>query len=440
MPTGAIPLVPIERRDPERYRLFALSSLAFAVLGGFALAIHIPLGRILEWASEGRRPDMVQVHGQVQLLAFAGLFVMGMAMRLMPRFASTSLRLEALVLPVWGLFVASLGARLLVSLWLPSEPRTIVHLATQFGILLGSAGFFLIVYATLLVDTRRLEATAWFFLAGAAFLVLQAGAATFVAIREAPSDERTLPYLPNTAVLFLQLGFVMSFIGGVATRAIPTMSGWRRPEPGAKRAAVALSASVLLAALPLLWLEYEGYSTGVARLADLGLIAFGGSLVAIAGLTGALWPEEQRLRPASQPHMRLVKAALIWMLLAGGYAVYAGAAAFVEGSLPHFDRLDALRHALGAGVIMTLIFGMALMVLPEFAGERQRPNRQRQLSSALLLLALSAAALRVLPSLFGTRIGPDERNFMLLAAGIAGEAGVLLFTVAFARLVFRRRA
>jgi hypothetical protein len=433
-------LIPLEERRPaEHYRLFVLSSLALAVLGGFALGVHIPLGRLLDWPSEGRRPDMVQVHGQVQVLGFAGLFVLGMALRLMPRFANTRLRLDGLVAPMWGLLAGSLAARVFVSVWLPDDPRLVLHLATQFAILVASAGFFLIVYATLLVETRRLEATAWFFLTGAAFLLLQAAAATFVAVREAGADPRTLPYLPNTAILFLQLGgFLMAFIGGVATRAIPTMSGWARPETGAKRAALALGASDLLTAVPILWLEYEGFSSAVARIAGLGLMGFGGSLVAVASLTGALWPQAQRLRPASQPHMRLVKAALVWMMLAGIYAVYAGAGAFADGNLPHFDQLDALRHALGAGVVMTLIFGMGLMVLPEFAGQRQSASAQQHLSAVLLVLAVAAATLRVLPSVIGTSLGPDERNAMLLTAGLLAEAAILLFAYTFARLVLRR--
>jgi hypothetical protein len=54
------------------------------------------------------------------------------------------------------------------------------------------------------------------------------------------------------------------------------------------------------------------------------------------------------------------------------------------------------------------------------------------------VLAVAAATLRVLPSVIGTSLGPDERNAMLLTAGLLAEAAILLFAYTFARLVLRR--
>ena len=69
------------------YRLFIAASLALGIGGGFLLSLLLPLARTLDWnwGSRSGGPSLVQVHGQLQLIGFGGLFVMGMALRLMPR-------------------------------------------------------------------------------------------------------------------------------------------------------------------------------------------------------------------------------------------------------------------------------------------------------------------------------------------------------------------
>lgn len=435
-PADAIRLIPAETRQREYYQIFILSSLALAGLAGFALGIHIPLGRLLGWQSEARRPDIIQVHGQVQLLGFAGLFVLGMSLRLIPRFARTTLRFEGLVLPIWGLIVGSLAMKAFIMVWLPDQAHSALAIGTQFTLLLAAAGYLLVVHGSLLIDQQRVEATGWFFLVGSTFFFLQAALGTFIAMEEAADETRVFSYVPNMALLYLQLGgFLIAYIGGVATRALPTMSGLPRPETGAKRAAVALAASVLLLASPLVLIEYRSYSTTLARLSDIGLVAFGLTLVAIVWLTGVLRQYANRVRPASQPHMRLVRLALAWMAVAGAMAVYFGSKALIDGSLPLFFQLDAFRHTLALGAVTTLIFGMALLIVPEFAGERQFEHHQARLSSVLMVLIAAATVLRILPALLGTDVSADTRSWMMAVAGVLGEAALLYFAWNFFRLV-----
>jgi hypothetical protein len=365
---------------------------------------------------------------------------MGMSLRMMPRFASTHLRFEGLIAPVWGLIVVSLATRAFVMVWLPDGPHSILAIWTQFCLLLAGAGYLLIVFGTLLIDTRRLEGTAWFFLAGSTFFFLQAALGTLIAIDEAADDTRVISYLPNMALLYLQIsGFLLSFIAGVATRALPTMSGIPRPEAGARRVAALLSASVLLVALPLVWLEYQGYSSGVARLSDLGLVGLGLSLIAVVSLSGVMWPARDRTRPASQPHMRLVRLSFAWLLFGGFEAVYFGCRGLLEGTLPAFYSLDAFRHTLALGGVTTLIMGMALMIVPEFAGERRAANRQAAISSVLLVAIGVATILRVAPALMGTSLDADLRNASMAIAGGLAEFTLLFFAYSFVRLLVGAR-
>ena len=78
-------------------------------------------------------------------------------------------------------------------------------------------------------------------------------------------------------------------------------------------------------------------------------------------------------------------------------------------------------------------------VLPEFAVERQQPNRQRLLALTLAALVNAATLLRVAPALAGSDWTADERNLSMAAAGSLAEAALLLFTFVLLRLMWRQR-
>lgn len=440
IPAGAIPLIPVESRQPEHYRIFIISSLVLAGLAGFLLGLHIPLGRLFDWSSEGRRPDIIQVHGQVQLLGFAGLFVIGMSLRMMPRFAGSSLKLGVLVPVVWGLIAGSLAVRAFIQVWLPDDPRTFLAVATAYTLLLGAGAYMLIATATLTVDRHGLDGTSWFFLVGALFFLAQAGLGVLMAVDAANDAGRLLPYLPNTAMLHLQIfGFLMSFIGGVSTRAFPSMMGRDRPDAGARRAAFLLLGAVSLHTAPLLWAEYGGYATGLARVSGLGLALTGMVMLEIARLTGVLTPAANRVAPASRAQFRLVRLAAVWIVLAGLFAIYLGLKGLVDGEVPAFFDLDALRHMVALGVVTTLIVGMGLLILPEFAGERIGAHSQTAFSSALLVVLTAVVVLRAGPPLL-LSAGSDSREIAMAIAGILIETVILYFLFRFVSLVRRMSA
>jgi glucose-6-phosphate-specific signal transduction histidine kinase len=137
--------------------------------------------------------------------------------------------------------------------------------------------------------------------------------------------------------------------------------------------------------------------------------------------------------------MWLLRGAFVWLVIAGGLMVYAGVDGILEGGLPSQLLFDAIRHSLGVGVITGIILGMSLMILPEFAVARQRPNRQRELALLLAVLINASALLRVLPSLAGDAWSFDTRDTSMATAGVLAETALLVFTVYFARLVWQTR-
>src|SRR3990170_5742315 len=110
-----IPLQTISRpprRDLEPYHFFITASLALSLGAGFVLGILVALSRAAGWGWEASRPDLSAAHAQVQMWGFLGLFIMGMAQRLMPRFSRQPLRFQRLTPALLTLVVAALLGRL----------------------------------------------------------------------------------------------------------------------------------------------------------------------------------------------------------------------------------------------------------------------------------------------------------------------------------------
>jgi hypothetical protein len=422
------------------YRKFLVASLLMATLVGFVLAIHVPIERLLDVGRAERTADLVQAHGQVQLLGFAGLYVMGMSLRLLPRFAGARLALEWMAEAALWCMVAALLLRAVVMPWFSGDVHDALLVASWFGVLLAASGYLMTVLGTLANDPRRADASSLAFALGSMTLFATSSIGVATAMDVAGSGGRTLPYLADDAIVQLQMwGFLLVVISGVALRALPVMVGLERPLQGSKVAPAGLSGAVVVLGASLLYLQYGSYGETVVRLADAAFVALGLLLLGLAWQAGVLRPAANRIRPSSQPHLWLIRGAFVWLVAAAVLAVYTGAAAFVDGALPSQFDFDGVRHALGVGVITSLILGMSLMILPEFAVERQGPNRQRQLALALAVLINASVVLRVAPAVAGSAWSFDDRNLAMAVAGSLAELAMLGFAVYYLRLVWRGR-
>src|SRR5690606_14454323 len=85
-PTGRSPEVQPAVED-RSYIGYIASALVIALAAGFLLAIVAPLTSTGTLPWDERLPQLIQAHAWAQLQGWAGLFVAGMAMRLIPRFA-----------------------------------------------------------------------------------------------------------------------------------------------------------------------------------------------------------------------------------------------------------------------------------------------------------------------------------------------------------------
>ena len=421
--------------------MFALTSVALATGMGLVLAVLVLLSRLLQWRLEDGRPDLAQVHGEVQAVGFVGMFIIGMALRLLPRFAHAELRFPGLVLPVWGFIVSALLARALVVIWLPDDLHSVSVLAVELSLLIAAGCFAAIVWGTLLPSSARWEATSWFFLAGAALFLLQASVGAIIALRELHDDTHVFSYLPSAARLYVMLGgFSVAFISGVSSRALPVMVGLPRSDRIGCPVAAALLIDLVVLSGALLYLEYRTYGSSAVEVANLTLAGLGIIFAAVVWQCGVFRPAANRLRPASQPHLWLIRSAFVWLAFAAALALYSGIKGLADDTLPGFYAVDALRHTLGLGVATILIAGMGLLILPEFAGERLEQPDQSRRSYALLVLLNSAALLRVGSALAGPDLEADLRLTIQATAGLLAEAALLILGWSFVRSMRLRNA
>ncbi len=428
------------QHDPP-YHVFLLTSMAFAVLAGFTLAILAPLSIVLEWGWGRRFMPLIQAHGQAQVLGFVGLFIIGMVYRLMPRFAGRPLRFPAMAWASWPLLSLSVLLRLIAQpasegLW----QRTLLVSSGLLGVLAALA-FALVVAGTLLHRQSRAEATGYFFVLAAAFFVLQAGINLQVVVLAAQRGSDIIRPLEAAALLHVQLyGFITMFILGVASRAIPSISGLPRPQVQAKALALALGAAVLTFAIAALWIGSGSRSEALLRTEAVSFAALGPIFLAGVWVVGIFRPAANRLAGASMHHIWLIRATFAWLLIAGGLSAYYGVRAIAGAEFIPFYGVDAVRHAVGIGVASMMIVGMAMLILPEFAIRRTRHPGERWPAFAILVLLSTAAALRVAAAVAAPHWLDTDRYWPMAIGGMLAEGALLLFVALFVISLIQKNA
>jgi hypothetical protein len=427
-------------RPEPPYRLFIATSLAVAVGGGFVLALLLPLARALAWDWGRSWQPAAQAHGQLQLGGFVAIFIAGMALRMMPRFSGRPLAFASTGAAIAPLLAAAVLLRAAALPAADGAGRDVVLVA---GAVLGAAGallFAAIVWGTLLSRESRAEATAWFFLLGAAALAAQSVLLLALTAEMVRDSLEMLPPAKDEALVTLQLyAFAVMFIGGVGTRAVPTLTGNERPQAAARVAAFALAAGAAVASGAEAWSGFRGASEALARAADVGLLTAAGGVAALAWGTGVVRPRADRVAAASHLPFWFVRAGVGWMVIGAGLLAWYAAHALHDGRPPDSFEADAARHTFTLGVVTMLILGMGMLLLPEFAGRRlQRPN-ERVLPTAMLVALNAAVVLRVWPAMRGLHWLSDDRYWPMAASGALAEAAVLAFALMFAQSAWEQR-
>lgn len=402
------------------YRPFIRTSLVVAIVLGFstgAAILIMPLlgiDRSLTWVTHS------QSHGIAQIFGWAGLFVMGFAYHVVPRFFSSAIRYPMPQrLSMW-LVIAGLSLRFTgQSIYKTSIADPLVAAG---GILLF-AGLLVFGWTLLEVVRRSVSrsgpAEIWM-LSGMFWSVVSGFLHLAITLRMA-IDSAPLTYAPwNEALIYTSLfGFIASFIFGVSARAIRGFLLLRPMFERLNRVALGL-------------IQFGVVVLIVARFGDLDeAVASAGMIIIAAGALSyvmalrILEPPSGVAKRFPVGYLRygwLIRTAYAWLVV-GAVMVVVSALddASVTDILPTSVSLPIM-HVITLGFVTTLIFGAASRFIPIFEGS---DIKHPWLMDAAFVLVTASTLLRVL---FGYTIS-ETGEWMLGVSGTAGFLAIVLFAI-----------
>jgi hypothetical protein len=420
---------------PERYRLYLKTSLVLALSAGFGVGLLAVLSRAGGPSLGAFWLPLVQAHGQVQLLGWVGLFVVGVAYHVVPRFCGAAPPSDRVTLTTYGLLLGAVLVRAvaqpLAVVWPVPGAFTLAALLQ----LTASALFAATLLRWLVPARRRWEGYEPYLVASGVWWVVAGVLAVAMAV---PTDAARGAIVASPlagAYLHVTLyGFVLLAALGVTRRAIPLFMGLRptsaRLAMGAwlaLNAAVALGAGGALGAALAPAAVWDAASQVAAWLALAGAGAF----------VAALHLFERAPSPpgAGQPrgHEPYIRAAYGWLLVALGLGAALALREVLTGEAAGPGAVAAARHAFALGFVSLLIFGMASRVVPVFGGVRLW---QPWLLAPLFVAFNLGVLLRVAGELLGNQ--DALARGLVAASGLLGFAGLALFALVLWRTLDRR--
>lgn len=420
--------------EDRSYLGFILSAFAIALGGGFLIAILLPLAESGTIAGAERVPRLIQAHGWAQLQGWAGLFVAGMALRLLPRFAGRRPLQRRLNLAVLGLLVPAVILRTVAEPFgTGSSGDALVLVAAVVGAA-GTAIVAGVIIVTLQRGRRKREPWRYFALAGAACWLLWAALMVAGGIKAAEQSRYTPATFDDGLTWIVMLGAVGNFIWCVQSRSVPVFFG--RKTPTLRRAVppgALLNIGVALIAISLLPVG----DSAAARLSGAGLACAGVATALLAPLCGAVWGKATRLRPRARAASQFVLAGNLAAVLGGVLLAWAAIDSLARGEFAATALRDAARHSIGVGLITMLILGMVQLVAPVFALSRAEARPPALWERAVFWLMLASLVLRVVAALLLGRMDEVSRLHLVSTSGVLAWAGLALFATMIVRAIGR---
>ena len=389
---------------------FVAASIAMALTGGFALGAGLFVARLLSGATGRWWVAASQAHGQVQLLGWVGLMVLGVAVHFLPRLAGVPLRWPrmagiALWLIIVGLVLRGVTQPLLAAGI--GDPAASVGLVLAAG--LPFAGITLAV--AMLVATIRdapprktgaLRPVRPLFLVSFGSLWIGAVLNAYGLVAAARGAGVVPASLERVIVQVEFYGFLVPVAAAMTARTFPLYFQTHPPRAHL----LVLPVAGLVGGIAL-------RATGDPTLVGAGQVLHGAALawlIAALRVFGPRRPLPRRpARPLRDPLQLHALSAYAWLAAAGGVSMLIGLhqLGLAVPVLPS----DVEWHALGAGFATLLILGVGSHMLPGFA---RRELRSAALPWVTLLAGNLAVLLRVAAGLIGHG-----------GAGLGGVAGVL---------------
>ena len=429
---------------------FIWVALATAVLAGFAIGAHLSFVIGFNFSLGQGFYSFIQTHGHVQLVGWAGLFIIGISLHVIPRLASVPL-----AHPQWIPRILWLMA---IGLWLRTLGQTVLpylgasRLSVPWSWLTAGSGLLefsgIAIYIWLLLRTLRgignirmqpallsvrpyfgMMLAGWLLYASLNLVLLLQMAVQKAAIVSQSWNEFAI--LVFVDLVLLPVAFAFS------VRMLPLYLTLRAPDWPVRGTAYAYLLAVgvqLIAAAPPL---SEMAPAVASSLSGLGMLLKGGVIGWFVWQFDILlrrhdpWTVKRELQPGpdrrpTRPGLpdygefgrfeRLVYAAYTWLVLGACFEVLDGGA--VSFGLPPPVATDPIRHIYLLGFVTLLIFGVSIRLIPGLL--KKKCVASTPLVEATFWLGNTAAVCRVLP--------------LILPAGLLGvmPASAVMAQTAFA--------
>jgi hypothetical protein len=418
--------------EDHTYLGFIASALVISIAGGFLLAVLLPLAEAGTFGWESRVPQLIQAHGWAQLQGWTGLFVAGMSMRLIPRFAGRPGFHGNVTLPILALLVPSVVVRTVVEPFVGGATGDVLTILAGVSGGLGMLGVSTVLCTTLIKGRKRREPWRYFAWAGAAWWAAWAAFAVGAALKSVGNDRYVPASLDDALTWVVIFGCVGNFVFGVQSRSVPVFFGRKTPAVGRVLIpGLMLNAGPLLIALSLLPLS----GAASFRLEGAGLAVAGLAVAWLAPIAGSVYGTAHRLRPRSRAASRYVLGANITTIAGGLCLTWAGLHTLTSGSYEAYAFRDAARHAFGIGMITMLALGMAQLVAPVFALSRAEPRPPGMAERLPFWLLVGAVVLRMSTGLLADHVELDVRMRTAAVAGALAWLALVLFATTVVRAI-----
>lgn len=444
---------------------FVWTSLTTAIVGGFALGAYLAVLIGYGFPAGQNFYALIQTHGHLQLVGWAGVFIMGISLHFIPRLASFPLphpeRMNRILwLMVPGLVFRGIGGMVLGSLQDNPFFVPLSWLVGASGLLEAGA---IALYVSLLIGTVRgsskisklpaLSAVKPYFGMMAVGWILYAGLNLLLLIHMALTGAIAVDPAWNELAVHIFISFVLLPVAfALSVRLFPLYLALPAPDWPVRSIGYAYLLSVLLQLIPAAP-GLAGFAPGGTRwIVALGTLLRGGIVLWFVWQLDLLtrrrplgrharFLDTGPDRPPTRPGLpdygefgrfeRLVYAAYSWLVLAAFVELIGGATILLGYSIP--VAADAIRHMYLLGFITHLIFGASVRMLPGFI-------RRKRVFSAIFVdatfwLGSTAAVCRVVPLLSPSWLfdlvpaGDMLVQTIFATSGIFGWAAVVCLAV-----------
>ncbi len=375
-----------EARLNKLYKLFVKAALVFTLTGGTLYGVIALTWIALKQSYSAPYYALTQAHGHMQTLGWVGLFIMGVAYYVIPKFKMSKLRDTALAYLSFILMTTGIALRGI------AQPLIHIGIFNYLNVLSGAMELIAVCcFAYLIIKTamgskEKHEFFEKYLIAGIVYFVALILWNFFIVIDMFATKVNVIQHPYNSILLHLMLvGFIGLIILGVSMRVLPHFMGLQEPSARLSNLSFYLfNAGIIL--------NITGFLTKDELLSNHILftsyaLEFFAAILFVIGLKIFAKPRTKlNIEGVDNSYMWFIKLSYFWFLFSGAMILLGSYYQLKTASdIPHF-YLGAYRHAFTVGFITTIMMGVAYRILPVFNGTSLYSNKMMRISFFLILI------------------------------------------------------